>query len=167
MCDAYRSQYGCNFISVMPTNLYGPNDNYDLKNSHVLPALLRKFHEAKIAGHSEVVVWGSGNPRREFLHADDMADACVFLMKNYDQEGLINIGVGEDVSIKELAQMIKEIVDYNGKLVFDTSKPDGTPRKLMDVSKLSSLGWRASINLRTGIESVYKEKFLNKQDGDH
>jgi len=160
MCDAYRSQYGCNFISVMPTNLYGPNDNYDLNNSHVLPALLRKFHEAKIKDQSEVIVWGSGTPRREFLHADDMADACVFLMKNYNEEGLINIGVGEDLSIQELAEMIKEITAYKGKIVFDSSKPDGTPRKLMDVNKLSSLGWEASIQLRDGISEVYKEKFL-------
>ena len=161
MCDAYRSQYGCNFISVMPTNLYGPNDNYDLKNSHVLPALLRKFHEAKINDQPEVTVWGSGTPRREFLHADDMADACVFLMKNYNEEGMINIGVGEDLSIKELAEMIKEITNYKGKIVFDSSKPDGTLRKLMDVSKLSSLGWKASISLKEGVSQVYKEKFLS------
>jgi len=159
MCDAYRSQYGCSFISVMPTNLYGPNDNYDLNTSHVLPALLRKFHEAKTQNQPEVIVWGSGTPRREFLHADDMADACVFLMKNYNEEGLINIGVGEDLSIKELAEMIKEIAGYKGKIVFDSSKPDGTPRKLMDVSKLSALGWRASVSLREGITQVYKEKF--------
>ena len=162
MCDAYRNQYGCNFISVMPTNLYGPNDNYDLKNSHVLPALIRKFHEAKINDQPEVIVWGSGSPRREFLHADDMADACMFLMKNYSEEGLINIGVGEDLSIKELAEMIKEITGYKGKIIFDVSKPDGTPRKLMDVTKLSTLGWKASIGLKEGIASVYKEKFLNK-----
>jgi len=162
MCDAYRSQYGCNFISVMPTNLYGPNDNYDLKNSHVLPALIRKFHEAKINDQPEVMVWGSGSPRREFLHADDMADACVFLMKNYSEGGLINIGVGEDLSIKDLAEMIKDIVRYKGKIVFDSSKPDGTPRKLMDVTKLSTLGWKASIGLKEGIAGVYKEKFLNK-----
>ena len=161
MCDAYRSQYGCNFISVMPTNLYGPNDNYDLKNSHVLPALIRKFHEAKINDEAEVVVWGSGNPRREFLHADDMADACVYLMKNYSEPGLINIGVGDDLSIKELAEMIKDVVGYKGNIVFDTSKPDGTPRKLMDVSKLSSFGWKASTGLREGITSVYREKFLS------
>jgi GDP-L-fucose synthase len=160
MCDGYRSQYGCNFISVMPTNLYGPNDNYDLKNSHVLPALIRKFHEAKINDQPEVTVWGSGNPRREFLHADDMADACVFLMKNYNEEGLINIGVGEDLSIKELAEMIKEITGYKGNIVFDSSKPDGTPRKLMDVTKLSSFGWKASIQLKEGITQVYKDKFL-------
>jgi len=162
MCDAYRSQYGCNFISVMPTNLYGPNDNYDLKNSHVLPALLRKFHEAKTNDQPEVTVWGSGTPRREFLHAGDMADACVFLMKNYDKEGLINIGVGEDLSIKELAELMKEITGFKGRIVFDSSKPDGTPRKLMDVSKLLALGWKASTDLKTGIETVYKEKFLNQ-----
>ena len=162
MCDAYRSQYGCNFISVMPTNLYGPNDNYDLKNSHVLPALIRKFHEAKINDQAEVIVWGSGTPRREFLHADDMADACVFLMKNYSEPGLINIGIGEDLSIKELSEMIKEITGYNGKIVFDSSNPDGTPRKLMDVTKLSSLGWNASIQLYDGIRKVYYEKFLNQ-----
>src|SRR6187551_3208331 len=161
MCDAYRSQYGCNFISVMPTNLYGPNDNYDLKNSHVLPALIRKFHEAKINNQPEVIVWGSGTPRREFLHADDMADACVFLMKNYNEAGLINIGVGEDLSIKELSEMIKEITGYNGKIVFDLSKPDGTPRKLMDVTKLTTRGWKASIGLKDGITHVYKEKFLS------
>src|SRR6188768_1326799 len=161
MCDAYRSQYGCNFISVMPTNLYGPNDNYDLENSHVLPALIRKFHEAKINDQPEAIVWGSGTPRREFLHADDMADACVFLMKNYNEPGLINIGIGDDLSIKELSEMIKEITGYNGKIVFDSSKPDGTPRKLMDVAKLSSLGWKASTRLYDGIRKVYHEKFLN------
>ncbi len=159
MCDAYRSQYGCNFISVMPTNLYGPNDNYDLRTSHVLPALIRKFHEAKIENRPEVVVWGSGTPRREFLHADDMADACVFLMKNYNEKGLINIGVGEDLNIKELAEMIKDIVGYKGKIVFDISKPDGTPRKLMDVSKLKSLGWTARLSLKEGIKQVYKNTF--------
>jgi len=160
MCDAYRSQYGCNFISVMPTNLYGPNDNYDLNTSHVLPALLRKFHEAKTQNQPEVIVWGSGTPRREFLHADDMADACVFLMKNYNEEGLINIGVGEDLSIKELAEMIKDIVGYKGKIVFDTSKPDGTPRKLMDVGKLHAFGWKAKIELKQGITDVYKKRSL-------
>jgi len=163
MCDGYRSQYGCNFISVMPTNLYGPNDNYDLKNSHVLPALIRKFHEAKINDQPEVIVWGSGTPRREFLHADDMADACVFLMKNYNEPGLINIGVGEDLSIKELAEMISEITGYNGQIVFDSSKPDGTPRKLMDISKLSSLGWKATIPLQNGIERTYKDGFISKK----
>lgn len=162
MCDAYRSQYGCNFISVMPTNLYGPNDNYDLKNSHVLPALIRKFHEAKINDEAEVIVWGTGTPRREFLHADDMAEACVFLMKNYSGDGLINIGVGEDLTVKQLAEMIKDIVGYNGKIVFDSTKPDGTPRKLMDISKLTSLGWKASTSLREGIRDVYKRKFIDQ-----
>ena len=163
MCDAYRSQYGCNFISVMPTNLYGPNDNYDLKNSHVLPALIKKFHEAKTYNQPEVIVWGSGTPRREFLHADDMADACVFLMKKYNEPGLINIGIGEDLTIKELSEMIKDITGYNGKIVFDSSKPDGTPRKLMDISKLSSLGWKAKIPLRNGIERTYKDGFIGKK----
>ena len=164
LCDAYRDQYGCNFISVMPTNLYGPNDNYDLTNSHVLPALLRKFHEAKQRGDQEVVVWGSGTPRREFLHADDLAAACLFLMETYSEPGLVNIGVGEDIAIKELAYMVKEIVGFEGEIQFDTSKPDGTPRKLMDVSKLNSLGWQASIPLKEGIQKVYKEAFLNKEE---
>jgi GDP-L-fucose synthase len=157
MCDAYRSQYGCNFISAMPTNLYGPNDNYDLNSSHVLPALIRKFHEAKQGNDKTVMVWGSGTPRREFLHVDDLADACYFLMQHYNQEGLVNIGVGEDISIKELALLIKDIVGFEGDLVFDASKPDGTPRKLMDVSKLHALGWKDSIGLREGIECVYRE----------
>jgi GDP-L-fucose synthase len=160
MCDAYRAQYGCNFISVMPTNLYGPNDNYDLQNSHVLPALLRKMHEAKLAGAPSVDLWGTGSPLREFLHADDLADACFFLMNNYNDAGLVNIGVGTDLSIKELAETIREIVGYEGELNFDTSKPDGTPRKLMDVSKLTALGWKAAIPLRDGIGKVYEEKFL-------
>jgi GDP-L-fucose synthase len=160
LCDAYRAQYGCNFISVMPTNLYGPNDNYDLQNSHVLPALIRKMHEAKVEGKSEVVVWGSGTPKREFLHADDLADACYYLMQTYSEEGLVNIGVGEDISIKELALLIKDIVGFEGELVFDSSKPDGTPRKLMDVSKLNSLGWKASTGLREGIEAIYQQQFL-------
>ena len=157
LCDAYRYQYGCNFISAMPTNLYGPNDNYDLNNSHVLPALLRKLYEAKLREENEVVVWGTGTPRREFLHVDDLADACYFLMQCYNEEGLINIGVGEDISIKDLAEMIREITGYKGDLVFDTSKPDGTPRKLMDVSKLNTLGWNAKISLKPGIEKVFKE----------
>jgi GDP-L-fucose synthase len=157
MCDAYRSQYGCNFISVMPTNLYGPNDNYDLKNSHVLPALVRKFHTAKVNGDRSVSIWGTGTPRREFLHADDLADACYFLMQKYDEAGFVNIGTGEDIPIGELAMLIKDIVGFNGSLEYDTSKPDGTPRKLMDVSKLHALGWRASIGLRDGIEKVYHE----------
>jgi GDP-L-fucose synthase len=157
MCDAYRAQYGCNFVSVMPTNLYGPNDNYDLNNSHVLPALLRKFHEAKINKTPEVVIWGTGTPLREFLHADDMADACFYLMQHYNEEGLVNIGIGEDISIKDLAELVKEITGYKGKLVFDTSKPDGTPRKLMNVAKLNNLGWKAVIGLKDGITSVYNE----------
>ncbi len=160
MCDAYRAQYGCNFISVMPTNMYGPNDNYDLQNSHVLPALLRKFHEAKEAGRDEVVIWGTGNPRREFMHVDDAAEACLFLMKHYNEPGLVNIGVGEDITIKELAQLIQGITGFEGRIVFDTSKPDGTPRKLMDVSKLNALGWQARIALEKGISQVYQKHFL-------
>jgi GDP-L-fucose synthase len=144
----------------MPTNLYGPNDNYDLNSSHVLPALLRKFHEAKMNNAPEVVMWGSGRPMREFLHADDLADACFYLMQHYNEAGFVNIGVGEDISIGDLAKMIKEIVGYTGSIQNDTSKPDGTPRKLMDVSKLKALGWTASISLREGIETVYKENFL-------
>jgi GDP-L-fucose synthase len=157
MCDAYRSQYGCNYISVMPTNLYGPNDNYDLNNSHVLPALIRKFHTAKKNNATSVEIWGTGSPMREFLHVNDLADACFYLMQNYDEQGLINIGVGEDISIKDLALMVKKIVGYEGELKFDISKPDGTPRKLMDVSKLHSLGWKHKINLEEGIKSVYDE----------
>jgi GDP-L-fucose synthase len=157
MCESYRLQYGCDFISVMPTNLYGPNDNYDLNNSHVLPALLRKFHEAKVAGLKEVVVWGSGSPKREFLHADDLADACLFLMEHYSEPGLINIGTGEDLSIKELAEMIAEITGFEGKIVWDSTKPDGTPRKLMDVSKLHRAGWHHKIELGAGIRMVYEE----------
>lgn len=157
MCDAYRAQYNCNFISVMPTNLYGPNDNYDLKNSHVLPALIRKFHTAKEDNKSEVEIWGTGSPLREFLHADDLADACFYLMQNYNEAGLVNIGVGEDISIKDLALLVKKIVGFNGELKFDTTKPDGTPRKLMDVSKLHSFGWKHKINLEEGITAVYNE----------
>ncbi len=157
MCDAYRSQYGCNFISVMPTNLYGSNDNYDLNNSHVLPALIRKFHTAKNTNSPSVEIWGTGAPMREFLHADDLADACFFLMQNYNEPGLVNIGVGEDITIKDLALLVKRIVGYEGELNFDTSKPDGTPRKLMDVSKLHALGWKHKINLEEGIAGVYKE----------
>lgn len=157
MCDAYRSQYGCNFIAVMPTNLYGPNDNYDLNNSHVLPALIRKFHTAKTQKLSSVEIWGTGTPMREFLHVDDLADACFTLMQNYNEPGLINIGVGEDISIKDLALLVQKIVNYEGELKFDTTKPDGTPRKLMDVSKLHSFGWKHKIDLEEGITSVYKE----------
>ena len=158
MCDAYRSQYGCNFISVMPTNLYGPNDNYDLQNSHVLPAMIRKFHEAKLNGTS-VELWGTGSPKREFLHADDMAEACVFLMENYNEPGLVTIGTGEDLSIKELAEMIQKITKFEGEIIWDHTKPDGTPRKLMDVSKLHQLGWKHKITLEKGITKVYHEKF--------
>jgi GDP-L-fucose synthase len=161
MCDAYRDQYGCNFISVMPTNLYGFNDNYDLQNSHVLPALLRKFHEAKINKQKEVVVWGTGKPLREFLHASDMANACVYLMQNYDEIGFVNIGTGIEISIKDLANLIKEIVGYDGEIIFDSTKPDGTPRKLTDITKLNSLGWKHTIELRDGITKVYHQKFLN------
>lgn len=157
LCDAYRHQYGCNFISVMPTNLYGPNDNYDLQSSHVLPALIRKIHEAKLNGDASVILWGTGKPRREFLHADDLADACYYLMENYDQEGLVNVGTGEDIEIGELALMIREVVGYTGSIEHDLSKPDGTPRKLMDVSKLHSFGWKHKINLREGLQMVYQE----------
>lgn len=157
MCEAYRDQYGCNFISAMPTNLYGPNDNYDLKNSHVLPALMRKFHEAKESGSAAVEVWGSGTPKREFLHVNDMADACVFLMENYDGKKFVNVGIGEDISIADLAHLIAEIVGFNGRLDFDRSKPDGTPRKLMDVSRINRLGWTAQIPLEEGIRGVYQD----------
>ncbi len=157
MCDAYRSQYGCNFISVMPTNLYGPNDHYDLNNSHVLPALIRKFHEAKKAQLPDVTLWGTGMPKREFLHADDLADACLFLMQQYNEPGLINIGTGIDQTIKELANMVKQTTGYEGNIIQDTSKPDGTPRKLMDVTKLHSLGWHHTIPLEQGIKMVYAE----------
>jgi GDP-L-fucose synthase len=157
MCESYNLQYACDFISVMPTNLYGPNDNYDLSNSHVLPALIRKFHEAKEQDRPEVTVWGTGAPRREFMHADDMADACVYLMNNYSGNQFVNIGVGGDISIKELAYLFAEIVGYSGTIVFDSTKPDGTPRKLMDVSFLHSLGWKHKIELKAGIKSVYED----------
>ena len=157
LCENYRKQYGCNFISAMPTNLFGPNDNYDLDNSHVLPALLRKFHTAKVEGNSKVEIWGSGSPKREFLHVDDLAEACFVLMQEYDGEEWFNIGTGEDISIKDLALTIKSVVGFEGELTFDSSKPDGTPRKLMDVSKLHSIGWKHKINLKEGIEKVYQE----------
>ncbi len=160
MCDAYRDQYGCNFISVMPTNLYGLNDNYDLQNSHVLPALLRKFHEAKINNEKQVMVWGSGSPLREFLHATDMANACVYLMLHYNDKGFVNIGTGKEISIKDLAFLVKDIVGFDGEVIFDTTKPDGTPRKLTDTTKLNGLGWKHSIELNEGVAKVYAEKFL-------
>lgn len=156
MCQAYNRQYGTNFISVMPTNLYGPGDNFDLRSSHVLPALIRKFHEAKAKGEPSVAVWGTGTPRREFLHVEDLADACVFLMETYDGSDIVNIGVGEDLSIRELAELISDVVGYRGELAFDSSKPDGTPRKLLDVGRLQSLGWRAKISLREGVEQTYQ-----------
>ena len=155
LCDAYRHQYGCDFISVMPTNLYGPNDNYDLKSSHVLPALIRKFHEAKKNGTPEVVMWGTGSPKREFLHADDLADACVFLMHNFSDYGFVNVGTGEDLAIIDLARTISDVVGYTGAITHDLSKPDGTPRKLMNVEKLHAMGWRHRTDLRSGIERVY------------
>ena len=162
MCDAYRSQYNCNFISVMPTNLYGYNDNYHPQNSHVLPALIRRFHEAKENGLAEVSIWGSGSPLREFLFADDLAEACYFLMQNFNEGGFLNIGTGHDLSIKDLALLVKKIVGFEGALTFDSSKPDGTPRKLMDVSKLHDLGWKHQIELEEGIQLAYQD-FLSKQ----
>jgi len=155
LCQAYNRQYQTNFISVMPTNLYGPGDNFDLETSHVIPALIRKFHEAKIKGKDQVVVWGSGKPFREFLHVDDLADACLFLMHNYNSSEIINIGTGKDLSIAELAYLIKDIIEYDGNIIFDTSKPDGTPRKLLDVSKIFNMGWKPRITLEEGIRSTY------------
>jgi GDP-L-fucose synthase len=162
LCDAYRFQYGCNYISVMPTNLYGINDNYHPTNSHVLPALIRRFHEAKINKVDSVVIWGSGSPKREFMFSDDVADACVYLMENYNESGLINIGTGKDIPIKELALLIKSVIGYEGEIQFDTSKPDGTPRKLLDVSKLHSKGWGYKTELQEGIVLAYQD-FLSKQ----
>lgn len=156
MCQSYNRQYGANFISVMPTNLYGPNDNFDLMDSHVLPALIRKFHEAKVNDNPYAEVWGTGNPQREFLYVDDLADACLFLMENYDKKEIINIGTGEDVTIKELAETVKEVVGYAGEMHFDRSKPDGTVRKLLDVSRINSLGWQAKTPLREGIKKTYE-----------
>ncbi len=157
LCEAYRDQFGCNFISAMPTNLYGPNDNYDLNNSHVLPALIRKFHTAKVEGAPQVEIWGTGTPLREFLHVDDLAKACLFLMENYNDKGIVNVGVGEDISIKDLALLIKTIVDFKGELLFDATKPDGTPRKLMDVTTIHNLGWRHTTSLADGITAVYQD----------
>lgn len=162
MCDAYRDQYGCNYISVMPTNLYGLNDNYHPENSHVLPALVRRFDEAKEKGLPDVTIWGSGSPKREFLFADDLADACYFLMQNYNDRGLVNIGCGEDLSIKDLAVLIKETIGYEGDLKFDTTKPDGTPRKLMDVGKLTAMGWTSKTGLSEGLKVVYQD-FLKQK----
>jgi GDP-L-fucose synthase len=162
MCDAYRDQYGCDYISVMPTNLYGYNDNYHPQNSHVLPALIRRFHEAKEDNVPAVTIWGTGSPKREFLFADDLAEACYYLMQNYNEAGLVNIGTGEDISIKDLALLIKEIIGYTGDINFDTSKPDGTPRKLMDVTKIHSKGWKHKIRLEDGIKLAYHD-FLSKQ----
>lgn len=164
MCEAYRSQYGCDFVSVMPTNLYGPNDNYDLQNSHVLPAMIRKFHEAKVKKEAAVNLWGSGSPMREFLYADDLANACIFLMENYSEAGFINIGTGVDVTIKALAEMVKDTVGFEGDLLWDSTKPDGTPRKLMDVTKLHDLGWKHTIDLEQGITLAYQD-FLKNHDG--
>ena len=161
MCEAYRAQYGCDFISVMPTNLYGPNDNYDLENSHVLPAMIRKFHEAKVQGKESMTLWGTGAPMREFLHADDLAEACVYLMETYSESELVNIGTGIDVTIKELAETVKEIVGFSGSIHWDTTRPDGTPRKLMDVSKLHSLGWSHKIALKEGIALAYQDFLTN------
>jgi len=165
LCQAYRRQYGCNFISGMPTNLYGPNDNFDLQSAHVLPALMRKFHDAKLAGDKHVEIWGSGNPRREFLHVDDLADACVFLMDNYEDEEHINIGTGEDLAIRELAEAIREVVYPEAELVFDASKPDGAPRKLMNVSRLHDLGWRHSRTLIDGIRATYEWYLAEEASG--
>ena len=161
LCEAYRDQYGCNFISAMPTNLYGPNDNYNLQNSHVLPALIRKFHEAKEQNSPSVEIWGTGTPKREFLHVDDLAKACLFLMLNYNDKQFVNVGTGEDLSIKELAEIVKNTVGFKGDLVFNTEKPDGTPRKLLDVTKINNLGWKHQIHLTDGIASVYQEVLQN------
>ena len=162
LCESYRDQYGANFISVMPTNLYGINDNYHPQNSHVLPALIRRFHEAKVSGSKEVVIWGTGSPKREFLFADDLADACCFLMNNYNEKEIVNIGCGEDISISDLASLVKEVTQFEGELVFDTTKPDGTPRKLLDVSKLHGLGWHHKTLLQDGLKIAYQD-FLTKQ----
>jgi GDP-L-fucose synthase len=163
LCENYRRQYGCDFISAMPTNLYGPNDNYDLQSSHVIPALMRKFYEGKLSNASSVEVWGTGTPLREFLHVDDLGAACVFLMKNYSDLQFINIGTGTDLSIKDLALLIGRIVGYTGSVSFDTTKPDGTPKKLMDVGKISKLGWKPLISLEEGLRSVFEQTFLSKQ----
>ncbi|MEJ0034133.1 MAG: GDP-L-fucose synthase [Bacteroidota bacterium] len=160
LCESYRLQYGCDFISAMPTNLYGANDNYDLRNSHVIPALIRKMHEAKVSESKTVEVWGTGTPLREFLHVDDLADASLFLLNNYSGLQFVNVGIGEDMSIKDLALLIKDIVGFKGDIAFDTTKPDGTPRKLMDNSKINAMGWKPMIDLRTGLKKVYETEFL-------
>lgn len=162
LCETYRDQYGCNFISVMPTNLYGIGDNYHPQNSHVLPALIRRFHEAKVAGSPSVTIWGTGTPKREFLYADDLADACIFLMENYAEKELINVGTGKDLTIKELAELIKEVVGFGGEINYDTSKPDGTPRKLMDVTKLHQRGWKHKVDLKDGITLAYHDFLQSK-----
>ncbi|MGD2020827.1 MAG: NAD-dependent epimerase/dehydratase family protein, partial [Thiohalocapsa sp.] len=162
LCQAYRRQYGCDFISAMPTNLYGPGDNFDLEKSHVMPALIRKFHEAKERGDATVTVWGTGTPRREFLHVDDCADACLFLMEHYDGSDFVNIGVGDDISIRELVELVRRVVGFDGEVVWDTSKPDGTPRKLVDVGRINGLGWRAKMPLEDGVRATY-EWFLAQQ----
>lgn len=158
LCDAYRFNYGCNFISVMPTNIYGPNDSYDLQNSHVLPALIRKFVTARNNGENSVVIWGSGTPKREFLHVDDLADALLFLMDNYNERGVINIGIGKDISILDLAKLVQKVIGFEGDIVTDSTKPDGAPRKLMDVTRLTSMGWNAKISLEDGIRKIYEEE---------
>ena len=163
MCQAYHRQHGMNAISLMPTNLYGPGDNFDLKSSHVMPALIRKFHEAKLSGAKEVVMWGTGTPMREFLHVDDLADACVHLMQTYNDPDIVNIGTGEDVTIRQLAELVREVVGFQGEIVQDLTKPDGTPRKLLDVSKLHGLGWKHRVDLKSGVESTYKW-FLGSQE---
>jgi GDP-L-fucose synthase len=160
LCETFQDQYGANFISAMPTNLYGPGDNYSLQNSHVLPAMLRKFHEAKLNGDQPVTLWGTGSPMREFLHSDDLADACLFLMEHYEEKEFVNIGTGKDITIKNLAELVQEITGHEGEIIWDSSKPDGTPRKLMDVSKIENLGWKHSINLKEGISAVYQQTFL-------
>ncbi|QJD96960.1 GDP-L-fucose synthase [Mucilaginibacter robiniae] len=167
LCDAYRAQYGCNYISVMPTNLYGYNDNYHPQNSHVLPAMIRRFHEAKEQGLQEVVIWGTGTPRREFLFADDLAAACYYLMEHYNEPGLVNIGTGEDISIRELAELVSQVVGYEGSISLDTSKPDGAPRKLMDVSKLHEWGWHHTIELPQGIQLAYQDFLLKQREGSN
>ena len=162
LCETYREQYDANFISVMPTNMYGINDNYHPENSHVLPALIRRFHEAKVEGLKEVTIWGSGKPKREFLYSDDLAEACLFLMEHYNEKEIVNIGCGEDISIKELAETVKEVTGFNGELVFDTTRPDGTPRKLLDVSKIHNLGWHHKVALKDGLKEAYQD-FLKKE----